>query len=135
MRKTFLRIGTFSALIAVGLGAFGAHTLKELIPPEQLAVYETGVRYQFYHSFALLIVGLLLYQRKTRFLGISGWLFLVGIFLFSGSLYIIAVAKGSNFPLSWIGPLTPIGGLFFMAGWFMLFLSTYQENQRYKKDS
>lgn len=133
MRKTFIRIGSLAAMAAVILGAFAAHGLKEHLTPESLVTFQTGVRYHFYHAFAILIVGLLFYNRKTNLLQISGWLFVAGILLFSGSLYLLAVRETMNLGLNWLGPVTPIGGLFFISGWLCLFLSTYQDNQRGKK--
>ena len=133
MRKTFIRIGSLAALVAVILGAFAAHALKAHLTPENLETFQTGVRYQFYHAFAILIVGMLLYSRKTNLLRISGWLFTIGILFFSGSLYLLAVRETMNLGLSWLGPITPLGGLLFISGWVCLFLSTYQDNQRGNK--
>ena len=130
MRKTFIRIGSLAAMTAVILGAFGAHSLEEHLQPEHLETFETGVRYQFYHSFAIIIVGMLLYNRKTNLLRISGWLFTIGILFFSGSLYLLAVRATMNLNISWVGPITPLGGLLFISGWVCLFVSTYQDNQR-----
>ncbi|MCB9300286.1 MAG: DUF423 domain-containing protein [Lewinellaceae bacterium] len=130
MRKTFLRLGSFAALAAVALGAFGSHGLKEAVTPEQLNTFEIGVRYQFYHALALLAVGLLLYFRKTPLLPWAGWSFLAGIFLFSGSLYLLAVNDILQLSTSLLGPMTPIGGTFFILGWGLFLASTYQENQK-----
>lgn len=117
-------------MIAVILGAFAAHTLKQHLTPEHLDTFQTGVRYQFYHAFAILVVGMLLYSRKTNLLHISGWLFTIGILFFSGSLYLLSVRETMNLALNWLGPITPVGGLFFIAGWVCLFISTFQDNQR-----
>lgn len=133
MRKTFLRIGSLAAMTAVILGAFGAHSLGEHLEPDHLETFQTGVRYHFYHSFAILIVGMLLYNRKTNLLRISGWLFTVGILFFSGSLYLLAIRETMNLNLAWVGPITPIGGLLFISGWVCLFISTFQDNQRVAK--
>lgn len=133
MRKTFLRIGIILALLAVALGAFTSHVLKEYLTPESIATFETGVRYQFYHTLAIILVGVLLYVRKTSYLITSGWLFLGGIILFSGSLYLLSVQDWLGLPLSWVGPITPIGGILFIGGWALLFFSTFQENERYIK--
>lgn len=130
MRKTFVRLGSLAALTAVILGAFAAHSLKEHLSTESLETFQTGVRYHFYHAFAILIVGILLYNRKTNLLRISGWLFTVGILLFSGSLYLLAVRETMNLAMNWLGPVTPLGGLLFISGWTCLFISTYQDNQR-----
>lgn len=132
MRKIFLRLGTVSAAFSVLLGAFGAHSLEQVLAPEQLHVFETGVRYQFYHTFALLLIGLLLYRRKNRTMLYAGWLFVAGIVLFSGSLYLLAVREALHLGLRGLGILTPLGGLCFIAGWLLLLFSTYQNNELYR---
>lgn len=119
-----------AALLAVVLGAFGAHSLKELLSVDDLSTFETGVRYQFYHAFALLAVGLLLYLRRTSLLPWAAWLFLGGILLFSGSLYVLALSELLGIDVNWVGPITPLGGLFFIGGWACLLLSTFQKNER-----
>jgi len=134
MRKTFLRIGSLFALLAVALGAFGAHGLKAILDAEQLNTFEIGVRYQFYHALAIVAVGLLSYFRKVKMLYWAGWLFLIGVVLFSGSLYLLAIKDAFELSISWVGPITPIGGTFFIFGWGIFFLSTYQKNERgYRK--
>ncbi len=113
--RLFVVLGSLSALIAVGLGAFGAHGLKSRVPPEVLATFEIGVRYQMYHALALLFVG----WASTRWPGAgvtsAGWLFVAGTIVFSGSLYLL-VATGTR----WLGAITPLGGLAFLAGWLTL---------------
>jgi uncharacterized membrane protein YgdD (TMEM256/DUF423 family) len=108
----------------VVLGAFGAHGLKKLVPPETVASYQTGVQYQMYHAIALLITGMLIekWENNTS-LHYAGWFFAGGILLFSGSLYFLASLKAMNkVGVSGIGLITPIGGLLFIAGWvFLLF--------------
>lgn len=122
----FLRIGSFFAMLAVILGAFGAHALKEMIPAEQLITFETGVRYHFYHAFAILIVALFIHFRKSKLLIASGWLFSAGIICFSGSLYILAFRETvGGLPVAVLGPITPIGGVLFVSGWVALFLSGF----------
>lgn len=130
MRKTFIRLGSLFALLAVVLGAFGAHALEKAVAPEQLETFEIGVRYQFYHAFALVAVGLLMYWRKTSLLPWAGRLFAIGILLFSGSLYLLSLRDLLQLDISWVGPITPIGGILFMVGWGLLLISTYQDNQR-----
>ncbi|MCO6494049.1 MAG: DUF423 domain-containing protein [Phaeodactylibacter sp.] len=130
MRKTFLRLGSLMALLAVALGAFGSHGLRGVISSSDLDAYEIGVRYQFYHAFAVLAVGILLYFRKTPMLPRAGWLFLGGTALFSGSLYLLAASDILNIPRSFLGPATPIGGLMLMLGWAALIWSTFEENER-----
>ena len=118
-------------MLAVGLGAFAAHSLKNILSVEEIATFETGVRYQFYHALALLIVSIFLYIRQTRFAIIAGWLFLFGILLFSGSLYLLAFKNiAYQFPSNIIAPITPFGGVLFIAGWILLFLSSYQTPEK-----
>jgi uncharacterized membrane protein YgdD (TMEM256/DUF423 family) len=114
--RRFLLIGSLLALLGVALGAFGAHGLKSRLSAEMLAVFETGVRYQMYHAFAILFVALVIGQiGAARLLVVAGWLFCAGVVLFSGSLYAVA--------LSGIGPLgaiAPVGGVLFLGGWACL---------------
>lgn len=128
MRKTIFRIASASAMVAVILGAFGAHGLKSHVAPEQLDTFQIGVRYQFYHSFALLAIAVLLHIRKTSLLVYAAWFFTAGIVLFSGSLYLLAIRHWAGFEAAWLGPVTPIGGLMFIIGWVLLFLSSFQDN-------
>ena len=133
MRKSFIRAGSFFAMAAVILGAFGAHTLEQVIDPEQIATFETGVTYQFYHAFALLFLGLWLYFRKTQMMEYAGWAFIIGIILFSGSLYMLSVREWLNLEMNWLGPITPLGGTFFIVGWAILLYASFQENGRTHK--
>ena len=122
MHKTFLVLGTLLAGLAVILGAFGAHGLKQLVAQETVASYQTGVQYQMYHAFALILVGILYNRLPDNLINYAGYLFLAGIVLFSGSLYLIASLKAMNKAISpGIGIITPVGGLLFVAGW-LLFL-------------
>ena len=115
MDRTFLLIGAVVGFIGVGLGAFGAHGLRARLSPESLNVFETGVRYQMYHAFAILIVAIALARFDGWILRTAGWLFTLGIVLFSGSLYALALTGTRAF-----GAITPIGGLAFLAGWALL---------------
>ena len=120
----FFRIGAIFAALAVGIGAFGAHGLKPLLSEYQMAIFEKGVQYQFYHALALLLVSIRFGQTpNTAWLTWSGWLFVAGIIGFSGSLYLLACRDLIAIPVQWIGPVTPLGGLCFLAGWLCL---TYQ---------
>ncbi len=111
--KLFLAAGSLAALAAVVLGAFGAHALKTRLSAEMLAVWHTGVEYHVYHALGLLAVGLVATQLpESALLKWSGWLMLAGIVLFSGSLYALALS-GER----WLGAITPIGGLGFLAAW------------------
>lgn len=113
--------GSINALLAVAIGAFGAHALKKMVTPDLLVTFETGVRYQFYHSFALLITALVYDKLPIGSIRFAGYAFLTGIFLFSGSLYAITFLKIQGaVGLNGIGTITPIGGLFFIGGWIFL---------------
>lgn len=121
----FIQIASILGAAAVGIGAFGAHGLKPLISEYQITIFEKGVQYQFYHSLALLGVGILLQKNpNSRWLRRSGWLFLAGIIGFSGSLFLLACRDLMPFTVQWAGPVTPIGGVCFLAAWIMLFLGT-----------
>jgi uncharacterized membrane protein YgdD (TMEM256/DUF423 family) len=128
MQKVFLTVGASLACIAVILGAFGAHALKAKLEPEQLQVFETGVRYQMYHAIAVIIAGLLFDKVNTSMLNYSSLFFIAGIILFSGSLYLLA-SKNLLGIESWkfLGPITPLGGLCFIAGWLFLALSVIKK--------
>jgi uncharacterized membrane protein YgdD (TMEM256/DUF423 family) len=101
--------------LGVAAGAFGAHALKAVLSPEMLAVYETAARYQMYHALALLAVGLVLQRHPANASHWVGWLFVAGIVLFSGSLYLLAFTG-----MKWLGAMTPLGGVAFMLGWGLL---------------
>lgn len=124
MDKTWISWGALLALIAVALGAFGAHGLKAVLSPERLEIFHTGVRYQFYHAFALLFLGLWTRRAETeRLIGLAGTAFLLGVLFFSGSLYALSVRDWLNWPVGWLGPVTPLGGVLFISGWAMVFLA------------
>ena len=108
--------------LGVVLGAFGAHGLKELVPPETVTAFQTGAQYQMYHVFALLAIGILWSKFSGKLLKLAGNFFLTGILLFSGSLYLITMLKAADITgLGKIGIITPIGGVFLIAGWLLLF--------------
>lgn len=116
MERTFLLIGSVMGFLGVAGGAFGAHALKARLSPEMLAVFETGVRYQMYHAFAVLIVAAAIgHLGDARLLVWAGWFFVAGVLLFSGSLYALALT-GTGI----LGAITPIGGLLFLVGWACL---------------
>lgn len=121
MHKFSLVSACCLAALAVILGAFGAHGLEGKISEARQLVYETAVRYQFYHAFALLSIGILGQTMPSRWIAIAGRLFLAGTICFSGSLYLLACRDwlGLN-SWQWLGPITPIGGLLFIAGWSTL---------------
>ena len=114
-QKLFVILGASGAFLSVALGAFGAHSLKAVLSPELHATFETAVRYQMYHSLALLVVGVLVMRISHRSLVVAGWLFVWGIALFSGSLYCLSLTRAT-----WLGFVTPIGGVLFLAGWAFL---------------
>jgi uncharacterized membrane protein YgdD (TMEM256/DUF423 family) len=121
MHKTFLIIASLLAALGVVLGAFGAHGLKKIVPPETVNTFQTGVQYQMYHAFALFIVAIVYERFANAYVSNAGWFFLSGIILFSGSLYILTLLKATNkVGLSGIGAITPIGGLLFIIGWVLL---------------
>ena len=122
MYRPALITGVICAALAVILGAFGAHKLKEILEPANVATFETGVTYQFYHSFALLAAGMLHRSYSFRQIRIATLLFVFGIALFSGSLYLLVYMKAIGASLGPIGILTPIGGLCFIVGWILLLL-------------
>jgi len=101
--------------LAVLLGAFGAHALKSKVLPEDLAIFETGVRYHFYHALGLLIIGAIGFQVSQEIIQLPATLITVGIVIFSGSLYLLVLAN-----IRWLGAITPIGGLCFIFGWLLL---------------
>jgi uncharacterized membrane protein YgdD (TMEM256/DUF423 family) len=122
MERTFFLIASLLGSLSVALGAFGAHALRDRIEASMLANYQTGVSYMFYHTLALFIVVLAL----TRWPGSSqavwaGWLFVIGILFFSGSLFLMAFTG-----MRWLGAITPIGGVAFIAGWLLLAWTAWQ---------
>jgi uncharacterized membrane protein YgdD (TMEM256/DUF423 family) len=124
MHQRIIKIGALLAAFSVALGAFGAHGLKKLVEPEAVSTFETGVRYQMYHAFALLIAGILYRHYPVRTLRMSVWSFLLGIVFFSGSLYLLTALKATQtVGLSGIGMITPIGGVFLIIGWLLLLVS------------
>src|SRR2546427_11830793 len=116
MDRTFLLIGAALGFFGVVLGAFGGHALRRRLSPEMLAVFESGVRYQMYHAFAILIVAAAIGRiGDASWLVLAGWFFLAGIVLFSGSLYALTLTG-----IGMLGAITPIGGLLFLIGWACL---------------
>lgn len=115
MNRTFVALGAILAGLSVAAGAFGAHGLRGLLDADMLANFETAARYQMYHALALLIVGVLAAYLPARIVNWIGWLFIVGILLFSGSLYLMAFTG-----VRMLGAITPLGGVAFIAGWLLL---------------
>jgi len=123
MHKGFLKTAALLGAFSVMLGAFAAHGLKQYLSPDILQVFDTAVRYQFYHVFALIAVSMLYTTIPGKLLQWAGRFFIAGIVLFSGSLYLLCYVKHLQLPLQWIGAITPFGGAAFIAGWIMLFLA------------
>ena len=124
MHRWFLVTASLIGALSVALGAFAAHGLKQVVPAESVAIFETGVRYQFYHAFALLAVAILYEKYPGGLLQWAGNCFQIGIILFSGSLYLLTALKASEtVGISKIGLITPFGGLFFIAGWILMVIA------------
>ena len=121
MSKTILMIASALLALAVAIGAFGAHGLKSHISAEMMQVYKTGVEYHFYHALGLLLIGVLSISMPSGLLNWSAILLTAGIILFSGSLYLLAVTG-----VKWLGAITPLGGISFIAGWILLFFSAWK---------
>lgn len=119
MHKLFLILSSISGILAVSLGAFGAHALKDKLTKEgTLDTYQTAVQYQFYHTLALLTIALLMIKYQSQWLNYAGYSMTFGILIFSGSLYVLCFTG-----MKWLGAITPIGGLLFIAGWVFLLLT------------
>jgi len=128
MHKGFLKTAALTGALSVILGAFAAHSLKQIVLPDILQVFETAVRYQFYHVFALSAVGILYKEFPGKLLKWAGYFFIAGLVLFSGSLYFLCYVKHNQLPLNWIGAITPFGGAAFITGWMMLFAGIAKQN-------
>jgi len=127
MYKSYLVIAAILGAVTVALGAFGAHGLKDKLTTDALNIFETAVKYQFYHVFALLAAGILFQQFGNASMLWSGRLFIAGIVLFSGSLYALTYFKAiGNSSMNWLGAVTPLGGLCFIAGWIMMALAVWK---------
>lgn len=120
MKKNWFLVGCILMALTVALGAFGAHGLKNvLVANQRMDTFETGIKYQFYHVFGILIACLVASQvGQTNLIEWACWLFLVGIIVFSGSLYVLSLTN-----IRWLGAITPLGGVCFIAGWVSLGLS------------
>ena len=124
MTKFILSFASISGMSAVAFGAFGAHALKAKLEANgYLPTYQTAVQYHFYHTLALVLVGFLMLKMPNSWLIYSGYCMMIGIFLFSGSLYTLSISG-----IKWMGAITPIGGLFFMLGWFFLLMAVIKTN-------
>lgn len=127
MNKRIILTASFFGTIAVLMGAFGAHGLKNLIDAPSLAIWQKGIEYQFYHTFALLYLSSFA-RYRNKLINIAYFCFTFGIILFSGSLYLLATRTILNLGFTeFIGPITPIGGLLFVLGWIMLFFAALKD--------
>ena len=122
MSRSILMTGAALMALAVILGAFGAHALKSRLPADMMLVYHTGVQYQFYHALGLLIIGVLSIHYPSGTLSWSAIFITIGIALFSGSLYLLAITG-----IKWLGAITPLGGTSFIIGWVLLFIAAWKK--------
>lgn len=121
MTRAFWTLGCVFAFAGIAAGAFGAHALRDLVPQSLLAIFETGVRYQMYHALALLLTARAAALWPGKLTTLAGWLFVVGIVVFSGSLYVLATTG-----ILWLGAVTPVGGVAFLAAWILLALAGWR---------
>lgn len=130
MHKTYLKISAFLGALTVAMGAFGAHQLKKMVADTVVSTYETAIHYQFYHVFALFITAILYQSFTNKFIQLAGIFFILGMILFSGSLYLLVYKEAFVLPgLKWVGPITPIGGLCFIIGWLCLAFGVSKKNE------
>lgn len=130
MSRNFLSVAALLGALSVALGAFAAHKLRTMTSPDTVAIFETGVRYQFYHVFALLLVGFLSEKINNRWMIWAGNCFIMGIVFFCGSLYVLTaltIAESTHRTLA--GIATPIGGVFFIVGWIFLYVGVRQRSK------
>ncbi len=115
--RNFILIGASGGFLSVALGAFGAHAIKQWLSADLMAVYQTAVSYQMYHSLGLILIALVYQHQQNRLVKTAGWLMLSGITIFSGSLYILTLT-GTR----WLGAITPVGGILLLLSWLLLVL-------------
>ena len=135
MQKIIFTATALSGFMAVGLGAFGAHALRSLISVDAIAIWEKGIQYQFYHTLALLFCCLYLRTQYVTIVRNAAICFLLGIVCFSGSLYLLATRELSGISTAIIGPVTPLGGIFFICGWALLLFHFLQTEVAPKNNS
>ena len=127
-QKKMLTTLAITGILAVAIGAFGAHGLKPKLTASQLSTFNTGVSYHFYHLLAMSFAYLLYIHTSHKWVRRSFWIFLAGIILFSGSLYLLSTRELIGLTsYKWLGPLTPIGGLCFILGWISIMVSAYND--------
>jgi uncharacterized membrane protein YgdD (TMEM256/DUF423 family) len=123
MNKSYLKTAFILGAITIALGAFGAHALDGKVADKAIKTFETAVRYQFYHVIALALAGILYRDFRNKWIKTAGLLFGLGMLLFCGSLYLLTYSTATVSPnFKWVGPITPLGGVFFIAGWTCLAL-------------
>ena len=127
MQRTFLIIAAFAGLTAVGLGAFGAHGLKALVTHDRISLWEKGVQYQIYHAITLFICSVYLGKEPSTTMRNAAICFTVGIACFSGSLYLLATRDLTGISTVILGPITPIGGFFFIIGWGLVLFQAFKK--------
>lgn len=136
MYKPFLRTAVVLGALAVILGAFGAHALKSMVSETAVNTFDTGVRYQFYHVFALALAAIMYSEMPGKWVLWSGRLFLIGMLLFSGSLYLLTFfAATAKSGFRWIGAITPFGGLALIAGWVCLLIALMNSPKKLRHSS
>ena len=119
--KLFIILGALNGFIAVALGAFGAHGLEGKIPDKYLETWQTAVQYQMFHAVGLLVLGLLAGKISSPLINWSGWLMLIGIILFSGSLFVLSITQ-----IKVLGAITPLGGVSFLVAWVLMIIAAYK---------
>jgi len=121
--KLFLLLGSANAMLAVMLGAFGAHALKARLDENMLKIFHTGVEYHFYHALGLILIGIIAINIPVNiWIKNSGWMMFAGIILFSGSLYFLSILN-----VRWLGMITPLGGLLFILAWLSLCIAIFKQ--------
>lgn len=129
MHRTFLQVAALLGALGVAFGAFGAHALKKMVSDLAVNIFETAVRYQFYHVFALAMVAIIYRDFNNKWMVWAGNLFIIGLLLFCGSLYMLTYAKATaKGNWDWIGAITPLGGVAFVAGWICVFVGIYKSS-------
>jgi uncharacterized membrane protein YgdD (TMEM256/DUF423 family) len=129
MHKNYLITGSIFGAIAVALGAFGAHGLKQIVPAETVATFQTGVQYQMCHALALLLTAIIFEKLSNKWVRWAGMSFILGVVLFSGSLYLLTALKAADqVGMKGVGIITPFGGVFFILGWLSLFMGIIKKN-------
>jgi len=120
--RTFIVAGAIGGFLSVGFGAFGAHAIKNNISPDLMTIYQTAVDYQFFHSLGLILIGLIFQQHQQKLIKTAGWLMIVGMVIFSGSLYVLSLTG-----IRWLGAITPVGGTAFIIAWLLLAIGTIKK--------